>query len=99
MITPVEKLTYRQAMKELQEIVDRLRDTETEEGIDVDELVADVTRAKVLLDYCGSKVKQADTQIRNVIKELKPESKAELSEGTSPAEPESFAPTTDEVPF
>jgi hypothetical protein len=37
----------------------------------VDELVTDVTRAKALLDYGGGKVQQADTQIRNVIRDIK----------------------------
>jgi exonuclease VII small subunit len=77
-------------MKELQDIVDRLRSTETEEGIDVDELVADVARAKALLDYCGGKVQRADTQIRNVIRDLKPEDKAEMTEVASVQEPEPF---------
>jgi exodeoxyribonuclease VII small subunit len=97
--TPIEQLTYREAMQEVQEIVNRLQNTETEGGIDVDELVTDVTRAKELLNYCGGKVKKADTEVRNVINDLKSVDKAE-PEVASVSEPEPFdSDSTDGVPF
>jgi exodeoxyribonuclease VII small subunit len=100
MTKPVEELTYRQAMKELQNIVNRLRGTETEDGIDVDELAADVARAKTLLDYCGGKIQQADTQIRSVIRDLKPDDKAEMTEVASVSEPELLEPSSpNSIPF
>lgn len=59
--------TYRQAMAELKTIVARLRDGE---DVDVDELVADVSRAKELIDFCGEKVKKADATIKGIVSQL-----------------------------
>ena len=61
------QMTYRQAMGELKTIVARLRDGE---DVDVDELVADVARAKELIDFCGTKVKKADATIKGIVAEL-----------------------------
>jgi exodeoxyribonuclease VII small subunit len=61
------QLTYRQAMVELKTIVTRLRDGE---DVDVDELVADVGRAKELIDFCGAKVRKADDTIKGIVAEL-----------------------------
>ena len=61
------QMTYRQAMGELKTIVDRLRDGE---DVDVDELVADVARAKELIEFCGAKVKKADAAIKGIVSEL-----------------------------
>jgi exodeoxyribonuclease VII small subunit len=61
------QMTYRQAMGELRTIVDRLRDGE---DVDVDELVADVARAKELIDFCGAKVKKASAAIKGIVAEL-----------------------------
>jgi exodeoxyribonuclease VII small subunit len=100
-VTPVEALSYRDAMKEVQGIVDRLKRPEMEGGVDVDELVTDVTRAKELLDHCGRKVQQADMQISNVIEALKRVEKAEVSEVASVVQdPEPFEPGSDDaIPF
>jgi exodeoxyribonuclease VII small subunit len=62
-----EPPNYRDAMTELQSIVNRLRETE---DIDVDELVRDVARAKELIDYCDSKIKRADTAIKTIVSQL-----------------------------
>ena len=61
------QMTYRQAMGELKTIVARLRDGE---DVDVDELVADVARAKELIDFCGAKIKKADAKIKDIVAEL-----------------------------
>ena len=67
MADPNESLSYREAMVELQKIVNRLRDTE---NVDVDDLVKDVARAKELIDFCGSKIKRADAEIKTIVNEL-----------------------------
>lgn len=64
------QLTYRQAMGELKKVVERLRDGE---DVDVDELVSDVARAKELIDFCGAKVKKADTAIKGIVSQLQNE--------------------------
>ena len=61
------QMTYRQAMRELKTVVDRLRDGD---DVDVDELVADVARAKELIGFCGAKVKKADATIKGIVAEL-----------------------------
>ena len=70
------QMTYRQAMAELKTIVERLRDGE---DVDVDELVADVARAKELIGFCGAKVKRADATIKGIVAELENEEEAVLS--------------------
>ena len=78
-----DNLTYRAAMTELQTIVNRLRDTE---DIDVDELVNDVARAKVLVDFCNSKIQRADLAIKTIVGELQVGDAQ--SQGATPPTPE-----------
>lgn len=89
------QMTYRQAMGELKTIVDRLRDGE---DVDVDELVVDVARAKELIDFCGAKVKKADTAIKGIVSELQ-----SVEETTLVVTPSGGAPRngdgTDDIPF
>src|SRR3954468_15759061 len=59
--------SYREAMAELKGILDRLRGGD---DVDVDELVTDVARAKVLLDFCGAKIRRADAAIKTIVAEL-----------------------------
>ena len=60
-------LSYRNAMEELQSIVQRLRESE---DVDVDELVKDVARAKELIDFCNGKIKRAEAEIKTIVDEL-----------------------------
>jgi exodeoxyribonuclease VII small subunit len=83
-----ESLSYRAAMDELQQIVTRLRETE---NVDVDDLVKDVARAKQLIDFCGGKIKKADTAIKTIVGELQvadAQGQSNVS-GTTPAEKQS----------
>jgi exodeoxyribonuclease VII small subunit len=66
--------TYREAMKELQEIVRKLRETQ---DLDVDELVADVTRARDLLDFCDGKIARADVVLQEIVAQLEQRSECE----------------------
>ncbi len=61
------QMTYRPAMAELTDIVNRLRDSE---DIDVDELVTDVARAKELIRFCDSEIKKAGAAIQGIVLEL-----------------------------
>jgi exodeoxyribonuclease VII small subunit len=54
-------------MAELTGIVNRLRDSE---DVDVDELVTDVANAKELIQFCGGKIKKADSAIKGIVSEL-----------------------------
>lgn len=69
--TENRELTYKLAMDELQHILDRLR--KPAEEIDVDDLLNDVNRAKELITYCERKIKRADTQIQDVLKQIQPQ--------------------------
>lgn len=74
MAATTKQLTYRDAMGELQGIVDRLRDSE---DIDVDDLVNDVSRAKELIGFCGGKIKRADAAIKTIVQELQADGNAQ----------------------
>ena len=78
------QMTYRQAMGELKTIVERLRDGE---DVDVDELVADVARAKELIDFCGAKVKKADAAIKGIVAELQTAEESTLTVAPSGSAP------------
>jgi exodeoxyribonuclease VII small subunit len=98
MATATKPLTYREAMGELQGIVDRLRDTE---DIDVDDLVTDVSRAKELITFCGGKIKRADAAIKTIVQELQADGNAQAAD----TEDEPPAPATvctaqvEDIPF
>ena len=83
MVDTKETLSYRDAMGELQKIVNRLRDTD---NVDVDDLVKDVARAKELIDFCGGKIKKADAAIKTIVGQLQvadPQGPSNVS-GTTP---------------
>src|SRR4051812_24107613 len=74
--------SYREAMAELQDILERLRGSD---DVDVDELVKDVARAKQLLDFCGGKIKRADAAIKTIVAELQA-GQAQPGQGEVPGE-------------
>ncbi len=67
MAEPTESLTYLQASEELRQIVDGLQKAQ---DIDVDVLMAQVDRAKQLIDFCGAKIKRAEVHVSSVLDEL-----------------------------
>lgn len=61
-----EKITYEEAFKELEEIVN-----EIEEGdISVDELSTKVKRASKLIKICKSKLTSTEEDVNKILKEL-----------------------------
>ncbi len=61
-----EKLNYKQAFDELQEIV-----SEIEQGeISVDELSEKVKRATLLIKLCKQKLSTTEEDVSNILKEL-----------------------------
>jgi exodeoxyribonuclease VII small subunit len=89
-----DQQTYREAMAELKEIVERLKHGE---DVDVDDLVRDVARAKELIDYCGAKVKKADAAIKGIVAELQV---AERTVAAPPKPPSAkVAGDGEEIPF
>ena len=66
-----EKLNYEDALKQLQEIVNKLENKE----IKLDELSISVKEAKRLVDYCRDKLDKTEEEIRRIIE---PENDSEL---------------------
>ena len=58
-----EKLNYEEALKQLQEIVNKLENKE----IKLDELSISVKEAKRLVDYCRDKLDKTEEEIRRII--------------------------------
>lgn len=61
-----QTLTYDQAYKELEAIA---RDIENE-SISVDELAVKVKRAAELINICDVKLKNAETEVNNIINQM-----------------------------
>jgi len=54
----MEKPTYEQALAELQQLIDELQD----QNVSLDHLQASVRRARELVDYCRTKLRQAESE-------------------------------------
>jgi exodeoxyribonuclease VII small subunit len=61
-----EELTYSQALEELRSIHARL----SAPDVDVDELLEDVTRASVLLDFCQRRITAVGEQLEEVLQDF-----------------------------
>jgi len=64
-----KEFKYSQAITELQEIVDGLRD----ENIDVDELSHKVKRATELIGICRDKIEKTEMEVKNILKKFEEE--------------------------
>ena len=61
-----EKLTYKQAMDEIEAIVKTLEDNKME----VDELSGKVKRAAELIAFCKNQLHQTEEEVENVLKSI-----------------------------
>lgn len=68
-----KKLTYNEALSELEAIV---REIESEE-IDLDMLTDKVKRADYLCKYCRSKLKSTEEEVKSIIKDMEQDSEVE----------------------
>ncbi len=57
-----ENLSYVNALNELRELVDRLS---TEQ--DIDQLAKEVSRAKLLIDFCRARITNAEVEINQIL--------------------------------
>lgn len=57
-----DSLTYFQAMTELRELVERLSNEQ-----DIDQLAREVSRAKILIDFCRSRIASAELEINQIL--------------------------------
>ncbi|MCI5706346.1 MAG: exodeoxyribonuclease VII small subunit [Odoribacter sp.] len=60
------KLTYKEAMVEMEEIVAKLEDNQ----LDVDELSANVKRVSELIVFCKSKLHDTEEEVEKILKTI-----------------------------
>ncbi len=60
------KLSYKEAMAEIEEIVAKLEDNQ----LDVDELSEKVKRVSRLIAFCKSKLHDTETEVENILKTM-----------------------------
>lgn len=59
-----EEMTYVGALNELRELVEKLSNEQ-----DIDQLSKEVNRAKVLIDFCRSRITNAELEINQILSE------------------------------
>lgn len=65
---PVSKLSFSEAVSEVEDIVNRLENEE----IDVDRLSAEVERAVELITACRERLERTDLEVRELVTRLTP---------------------------
>ena len=75
--TPVDQLSYTEALSELEAILERLEHDEP----DVDRVADDVARATELIVHCRSRITAARIKVDDVVAGLAPEPTATDDEG------------------
>lgn len=61
-----KKITYTEAISEIEEILERIENEE----LDVDELAEKVKRVSVLLKICKEKLTKTNEQVEEILKEM-----------------------------
>lgn len=61
-----KKLTYNEAITEIEEILDKIENEE----LDVDELAEKVKRVSTLLKICKDKLHKTNDQVEQILKEM-----------------------------
>jgi exodeoxyribonuclease VII small subunit len=61
-----KKLSYKDAVAEIEEIIDKLENEE----LDVDDLVAKVQRVTYLLKFCKDKLNGAEKEVQGIIGDM-----------------------------
>ncbi len=63
---PISELTYEEASKELESILEKLRNDE----VSIDKLEKVVTRASVLSKLCQDKLRNTEKKVQDIIEKL-----------------------------
>jgi exodeoxyribonuclease VII small subunit len=66
MVMPKKKLSYNEAITEIEEILEQMEGEE----LDVDELSEKVKRVSELVRYCRNKLKTTEEEVEKVLKEM-----------------------------
>lgn len=88
--SPGKKVSFGDAITEVERILDRL---EAEE-IDIDDLSREVKRAVELIKICREKLEKTDSEVRNLVSDLRPETEKSESE-----ELDAVDDTKNNIPF
>ncbi len=64
--TAAEAPSFSVAMKELETILERI----DSDGIDIDQLATELRRATELLELCRGKIRRADVEVSQIVKQL-----------------------------
>lgn len=65
-MTAKKKITYSEAITEIEEILQQMEDEE----LDVDELAGKVKRVSELVRFCRNKLKNTEEEVEKVLKEM-----------------------------
>ncbi len=65
-MTAKKTTSYREAMAEVEEILDKIENEE----LDVDELAEKVKRVSTLLKFCKDKLTKTNEQVEQILKEM-----------------------------
>lgn len=68
-----QKVTFREAMEELETILQRIEGEE----IDIDRLAEELRRASTLLDLCRKKIRKAEVEVTQIVQSLEEEGEQE----------------------
>jgi exodeoxyribonuclease VII small subunit len=88
--SPGKKASFGDAITEVEGILERL---EAEE-IDIDDLSREVKRAVELIKICREKLEKTDSEVRNLVSDLRPETEESESE-----ELDAVDDTKNNIPF
>jgi exodeoxyribonuclease VII small subunit len=67
--TPAEGIGFAAAMEELEEILRRIEEEET----DIDALADELKRAARLLETCRAKIRRAELEVTQIVQQLEPD--------------------------
>lgn len=93
--TPVSKLSFDEAVREVEDIVARLENEQT----DVDELAGEVGRAVELIAACRQRLEGTDRDVRELVARLEAMDAAEAGADAPAVAGDAPAATDEDVPF
>lgn len=65
-MAPNKKLTYQEALQEIEEILEKIEGNE----LDIDELAEKVKRVSFLLKFCKDKLQKTNEEVEKILNEM-----------------------------
>ncbi|MDX1382310.1 MAG: exodeoxyribonuclease VII small subunit [Thermoanaerobaculia bacterium] len=66
MSEPVEEVSFKEALTELEQILERVEG----DDVDLDRLAAELARAAELLEICRGKIRKAEVEVDHIVSKL-----------------------------